>query len=239
MSRAEIIIPANDISQHISTAGTEASGTSNMKFVLNGGLILGTVDGANIEITREIGEENIFLFGNLAKDVDELRHRHKYQGTTTNLDANLQEVVDAIDGGMFGDSNIFQSLIQSLRVDWYLIGDDFESYLDAQKLVDEAFRDQDSWHSKTITAVARMGFFSSDRAINEYAEGKQRACCPYFKAKLQGSGRLNPWTITSYNFCFPLGWSFGTEAILNVGMFLFVLLLMWKGQTIRRWSFNY
>lgn len=172
VSKAEIITPASDISHHISTAGTEASGTSNMKFVLNGGLIIGTVDGANIEITREIGESNIFLFGHLAEDVDSIRHSHRFGHSQ--LDPDLQKVFDAIESGMFGDPNIYSGLINSIGnngSDFYLVSDDFASYLDAQKQVEEAYKDKDSWTEKTIRAVSRMGFFSSDRAIDEYAEG--------------------------------------------------------------------
>ncbi|RAK98643.1 glycogen phosphorylase [Aspergillus ibericus CBS 121593] len=170
VSKAEIICPASDISEHISTAGTEGSGTSNMKFVMNGGLIIGTCDGANIEITREIGEQNIFLFGNLAEDVEELRHRHLYGDFR--LDPHLVKVFDAIKGGMFGDAGNFSALLDSIveHGDYYLVSDDFNSYITTQDLVDESFQNREEWIAKSITSVARMGFFSTDRVINEYAE---------------------------------------------------------------------
>ena len=186
VSKAEIICPASDVSEHISTAGTEASGTSNMKFVLNGGLIIGTCDGANvrtrlhhrviplifsqIEITREIGENNIFLFGNLAEDVEDLRHKHVYG--KAEIDPDLQKVFEAMQGGMFGDQAAFSALVSAIvdHGDYYLVSDDFHSYLETHKLIDEAFKDQEEWTSKTITSVARMGFFSSDRCIQEYAD---------------------------------------------------------------------
>jgi len=170
VSKAEIIIPASDISEHISTAGTEASGTSNMKFVLNGGLIIGTCDGANIEITREIGTDNIFLFGNLSEDVEDLRHAHTYG--SHDLDPELSKVFDAIKSNTFGDRDSFSALVNAVEEhgDYYLVSDDFHSYIETQALVDEAYKNQDEWISKTILSVARMGFFSSDRCINEYAE---------------------------------------------------------------------
>jgi starch phosphorylase len=170
VSKAEVIIPASDISEHISTAGTEASGTSNMKFVLNGGLIIGTCDGANIEITREIGEDNIFLLGNLAEDVEELRHQHRFG--KVKMDPKLRTVCDAIEAGQFGDPAIYSGLISALTTgcDYYLVSDDFSSYLATQELVDHTFKDREDWATKSIMSVAGMGFFSSDRAINEYAE---------------------------------------------------------------------
>ncbi|TVY51943.1 Glycogen phosphorylase [Lachnellula cervina] len=170
VSKAEIITPASDVSEHISTAGTEASGTSNMKFVLNGGLIIGTCDGANIEITREIGENNIFLFGNLAEDVEDLRHTHNYGSHT--LDPDLVKVFDLIKSNAFGDAGAFGALTGSIEDhgDYYLVSDDFHSYIQTQTLVDEAYKNQEEWITKTILSVARMGFFSSDRCINEYAE---------------------------------------------------------------------
>ncbi|MCJ1365420.1 Non-essential glycogen phosphorylase [Acarospora aff. strigata] len=173
VSKAEIIVPASDISEHISTAGTEASGTSNMKFVLNGGLIIGTCDGANIEITREIGESNIFLFGNLAEDVEDLRHAHNYSGThASTIDPDLRRVFDSIRSGTFGDAGNFSALITAIldHGDYYLVSDDFHSYVQTQELVDRAYADQEEWVRKCITSVARMGFFSSDRCIVEYAE---------------------------------------------------------------------
>lgn len=172
VSAAEIIIPASDISEHISTAGTEASGTSNMKFVMNGGLIIGTVDGANIEITREIGEDNIFLFGNLSENVADLRYNHQFHKTT--ISENLQMVLDALISDMFSeeDSNAFKPLYDSIvqHGDYYLVSDDFDSYLAALELVDKTFHTQrKEWIKRSIRSVANIGFFSSDRCIEEYA----------------------------------------------------------------------
>ncbi|KAF2187986.1 glycosyltransferase family 35 protein [Zopfia rhizophila CBS 207.26] len=170
VSKAEIICPASDISEHISTAGTEASGTSNMKFCLNGGLIIGTCDGANIEITREIGDQNIFLFGNLAEDVDELRHNHVFNHYE--LDPSLAKVFDTIHSGTFGDAASFSALLNGIvdHGDYYLVSDDFASYVKTQELIDESFKNIEEWTTKMILTVARMGFFSSDRCIDEYAE---------------------------------------------------------------------
>jgi starch phosphorylase len=170
VSLAELITPASDISQHISTAGTEASGTSNMKFVLNGGLILGTVDGANIEIRDEIGHDNIFMFGTLADKVPDIRHTQKFYGVL--LDANLQGVLDFIATGAFGDGSVFNPLIDTLTYggDYYLISEDFDSYLKKQADVDAAFKDKKVWARKSIMCTAGMGFFSSDRAVREYAD---------------------------------------------------------------------
>lgn len=170
VSKAEQIIPASDLSEHISTAGTEASGTSNMKFVMNGGLIIGTVDGANVEITREIGEDNIFLFGHLAENVEDIRYEHRYGGYK--IPDSLEQVFKLIESGKFGDYNEYRSLVDSIKYhgDHYLVGDDFESYLQAHELVDQAYLDQKEWLKKSILSVANSGFFSSDRAIDEYAE---------------------------------------------------------------------
>ncbi|CAH2355396.1 glycogen phosphorylase [[Candida] railenensis] len=180
VSKAEIICPASDLSNHISTAGTEASGTSNMKFALNGGLIIGTVDGANVEITREIGEENIFLFGNLAESVEELRHKHIYQGVE--IPETLSKVFQSIDSGRFGNPDEYRSLLDGIRNhgDYYLVADDFELFLETHTKLENVYGHHGgdvtdsthlhNWVKKSVLSVANMGFFSSDRCIDEYAE---------------------------------------------------------------------
>lgn len=170
VSNAEIIIPASDISQHISTAGTEASGTSNMKFAMNGGLILGTMDGANVEMAEEIGEENMFIFGALPADVATVRHELKYRSPKP-LGAAMAIVLDMLNGGVFCPRERIQSILDCLRPanDNYILTADFPSYVAAQERVDAAFRDQDEWARMSILTAGSMGKFSTDRTIAEYA----------------------------------------------------------------------
>ncbi|CAL1697658.1 unnamed protein product [Somion occarium] len=172
VSLAEILIPASDISQHISTAGTEASGTSNMKFCLNGGLLLGTVDGANIEIAEEVGEQNVFFFGHLTPAVEDLRYQHMYHPVPLEKKCpGLARVVNEVAAGRFGDGNAYEPLLNTVRKnDYYLLTEDFDSYLQALKLVDEAYQDRTEWIKKSIRTTAKMGKFSSDRAIQDYAQ---------------------------------------------------------------------
>lgn len=172
VSLAEVLIPASDISQHISTAGTEASGTSNMKFCLNGGLLLGTVDGANIEIAEEVGESNVFFFGHLTPAVEDLRYQHTYHPVPIEEKCPaLANVLNQVSAGLFGDGAPYEPLLNTIRQgDYYLITDDFDSYIAALAMVDEAYLDRDEWIKKSIRTTAKMGKFSSDRAILEYAE---------------------------------------------------------------------
>jgi len=172
VSLAEVLIPASDISQHISTAGTEASGTSNMKFCLNGGLLLGTVDGANIEIAEEVGESNVFFFGHLTPAVEDLRYQHLYHPVPIEQKCPaLAQILNQVSAGVFGDGGVYEPLLNTIRQsDYYLITDDFDSYIAALDMVDEAYLDKEEWIKKSIRTTAKMGKFSSDRAINEYAE---------------------------------------------------------------------
>ncbi|KAF8749093.1 Alpha-1,4 glucan phosphorylase [Rhizoctonia solani] len=171
VSLAEILIPAADISEHISTAGTEAAGTSNMKFCLNGALLLGTVDGANIEIAEEAGEEK-FFFGHLTPAVEDLRYQHAYHPVPVEEKSPaLASVLTEISTGRFGDGSVYEPLLNTIRQsDYYLITEDFDSYVNCQALVDQAYKDKASWTKKSITTVANMGKFSSDRCILDYAE---------------------------------------------------------------------
>ena len=173
VSLAELIIPAADISEQISLAGTEASGTSNMKFALNGALTLGTLDGANVEILANVGEENIFIFGNTVEQVEELRRNGYHPFEYYQKDEELRTVINQITSGRFSpkDPNRYQQLLQSLQYhDYYQAFADFRSYVDTQKLVDEKYKDQEAWVNSALQNIVNMSFFSSDRTILEYAE---------------------------------------------------------------------
>ncbi|KAG9391272.1 Glycosyl transferase, family 35 [Carpediemonas membranifera] len=172
VSLAEIIIPATDMSQHISTTGTEASGTSNMKFVLNSALILGTLDGATIEINEESDGHGVITFGiSTEAEVEEIRAGYaqgEQEENCVELDSVLAEIAD----GLFRDEGQFQPIVDELsgRNDYYLIYRDFEDYLRGQQRVDSLYRDQVKWASEAIRLTASVAKFSSDRAATEYAD---------------------------------------------------------------------
>ncbi|MDO4430508.1 MAG: glycogen/starch/alpha-glucan phosphorylase [Lonepinella koalarum] len=173
VSLAQLIIPAADISEQISLAGTEASGTSNMKFALNGALTLGTLDGANVEILQNVGEDHIFIFGNTVEQVEELRRNGYNPFNIYQEDEQLRQVIDQISSGKFSpkDPHRYQDLLNGLRShDYYQSFADFRSYVEAQKRVDEKYRDQAGWVESALQNIVNMGFFSSDRTIMEYAE---------------------------------------------------------------------
>ncbi|KAK6935760.1 Glycosyl transferase, family 35 [Dillenia turbinata] len=174
VSVAEVLIPGSELSQHISTAGMEASGTSNMKFALNGCLIIGTLDGANVEIREEIGEENFFLFGAKADDVPRLRKER--ENGLFKPDPRFEEAKQFIRSGAFGSYD-YTPLLESLegntgygRGDYFLVGHDFPSYMDAQTRVDQAYKDRKKWIKMSILSTAGSGKFSSDRTIAQYAK---------------------------------------------------------------------
>ncbi len=171
VKNAQPIYPAADLSEQISTAGKEASGTGNMKFALNGALTIGTLDGANIEIREEVGSENFFLFGLTAQEVRERKHQGYHPGEYYQNNADLRAVIDQIQSGYFsrGDARLFEPLVSHLlHRDDYMLMADFESYIDCQERVNHAFLDQEKWTRMSILTVSRMGKFSSDRAIQDY-----------------------------------------------------------------------
>jgi len=173
VSLAEAIIPASDLSEQISTAGMEASGTGNMKLALNGALTIGTLDGANVEIKDRVGDDNIFIFGLTASEVE--TRRREGLGTREIVAASpiLQQVLDQVGQGVFSPSepDLYRGLVEGLvNHDHFLVLSDFEAYVQAQAAVEARWRDKAAWRRAAILNTANMGWFSSDRTIREYAE---------------------------------------------------------------------
>ncbi len=173
VSMAEVLIPAADLSEQISTAGMEASGTGNMKFAVNGALTIGTLDGANVEILENVGEDNIFIFGLKADEVAQLRANGHNPREIIEASKELSQALQAISSGVFSpdDPTRYRDLVGGLYDhDWFMVAADFDSYASTQRDVDAAFVDQKSWREKAIYNVARSGWFSSDRTIRQYAK---------------------------------------------------------------------
>lgn len=175
VSNAELIIPAADVSEQISTAGFEASGTSNMKLAMNGALTVGTLDGANVEILREVGEENFYLFGLTAEEVAE-RHlnnsHHPWDYYNNNL--NIKRVMDSLQSGFWSpneDKDLFAPIFQNIMFkDFYLLLADFDSYCRIQEKISKDFKNRLLWGKKSLFNIARSGIFSIDRTVAEYAK---------------------------------------------------------------------
>ncbi|MCD8091014.1 MAG: glycogen/starch/alpha-glucan phosphorylase, partial [Clostridiales bacterium] len=179
VSLAEKLIPAADVSEQISTASKEASGTGNMKFMLNGAITIGTLDGANVEIREEVGDDNIFIFGLTADEVIETYAKNNYNPWDVyNIDSDVRGVMnDLVNGTLDENTELFRELYNSLlngingnRADEYLVLKDFAAYKKAQEERNEAYKDQDKWARMAILNVAKAGKFSSDRTIQQYAD---------------------------------------------------------------------
>jgi starch phosphorylase len=168
---AQLVYPCADLSEQISTAGKEASGTGNMKFSMNGALTIGTLDGANVEIRDAVGAENFFLFGHTADEIHALQQTGYRPHERYEQNPSLRAALDLIASGHFsrGDRSLFQPLIDGLiHRDEYFVLADFQSYIDCQKEVSRAWADPHHWTKMSILNTARMGPFSSDRTIREY-----------------------------------------------------------------------
>jgi starch phosphorylase len=173
VKNAQRVYPAADLSEQISTAGMEASGTGNMKFAMNGALTIGTLDGANIEIRNEVGPENFFLFGLTAGEIEQLKSRGYRGRDYYEADHQLQESLDLISSGYFspGNPGLFHPLVNALLDhDEFMLLADYRSYLDCQERVSLAYKNEEDWTRMSILNVARIGYFSSDRSIREYCE---------------------------------------------------------------------
>jgi starch phosphorylase len=171
VSLAEKIIPAADLSEQISLAGTEASGTGNMKFALNGALTIGTMDGANVEIHDAVGADNIFIFGMSVAEVEKLRADGYRPQDFIDASPRLKRVLELIRSGFFSpeDMGAFKPILETFLYDTYMVAADFESYYACQQKVSEEFLDQEKWAEKAVVNIANMGRFSSDRSISDYA----------------------------------------------------------------------
>lgn len=178
VSLAEVMVPAADLSEQISTAGMEASGTGNMKFALNGALTIGTLDGANVEMRDHVGEDNIVIFGMTADEVGRVRAEGHNPRAAIEASPELQQALSAIASGVFSpdDRDRYTGLVDGLyHHDWFMVAADFDAYARAQREVDAIWTDEAAWYSKTIRNTARMGWFSSDRTIRQYNEDIWRA----------------------------------------------------------------
>ena len=172
VSMAEVMVPAADLSEQISTAGLEASGTGNMKFALNGALTIGTLDGANVEISELVGRDNIVIFGLSAEEVAKRRREGYDPRPVVERSHELGQALDAIASGVFSpdDPDRYKDLVGELLArDWFMVTADFDAYAEAQRKVDSIWRDSPRWYGKTIRNTANVGWFSSDRTIREYA----------------------------------------------------------------------
>ncbi|WP_296739556.1 glycogen/starch/alpha-glucan phosphorylase [Mesorhizobium sp.] len=173
VSLAEVMMPAADLSEQISTAGMEASGTGNMKFALNGALTIGTLDGANVEIKERVGDDNIFIFGLTTAQVAERRNNGYNPRGVIEASPELAQAVAAISSGVFSpdDPGRYRDLMNGLyQSDWFMVAADFDSYADCQREVDAVWRNSPDWYARAVRNVARVGWFSSDRTIRQYAK---------------------------------------------------------------------
>ena len=171
VKNSQVIYPAADLSEQISTAGKEASGTGNMKLGLNGALTIGTLDGANVEIRERVGDENFFCFGLTVEEVAKLRTNGYDPASIVRSNPELQRILSALADGTFSPGNVdlFRPLIENLyQHDPFFVLADFSSYVACQSQVSAAYRDPEHWSRMSILNVARLGYFSSDRSIREY-----------------------------------------------------------------------
>ena len=173
VSLAERIMPAADLSEQISMAGKEASGTGNMKFTMNGALTIGTLDGANVEMLEQVGSDNMLIFGLTADEVAQKRARSEVPRAAIDASPMLKEALESISSGVFApdDPNRYRDLIGGLYDhDWFMVARDFDAYAAAQARIDKLWQQKRKWYSMAIRNTAHMGWFSSDRTIRQYAE---------------------------------------------------------------------